>query len=111
MQLKVMDKSEFPMDAKSDGIIVMPVNLQGLMEFGAINRRFRHEFPETYKKYVKECIKGEVYAGEVKVFTEGKFTIALLFYKNFEVGQFAAQQDEVKLDTNLIQCLGKLFNK
>lgn len=109
MQVTVKEKSEFPMDAKPDGIIVMPVNLQGLMEFGTTNRRFRHEFPETFKAYVKECVYGDVFAGDVKVYKEGTFTIALLFYKTFEIGP--NKEVDLKLDLQLCQCLTKLFNR
>lgn len=107
MDIKILPDSEFPLDCKPDGIIVMPVNLQGLMEFGRENRRFKHEFPKTFQEYLKTCIRSDVFAGEIRHYEEGGFKIALLFYKMFEIGHHGESIET--LDRNMCKCLNKLF--
>lgn len=107
MVIKVLSGAEFPLDCKKDGVIILPVNLQGLMDFSDNERRFKHEFPITFKQYVRDCVIGEVYAGSIKHYEERGYKITLLYYKMYEVGRHG-QTDE-KHDLYLSQCLTKLF--
>lgn len=109
MKMSFKEKTDFPKDADKDGVIVMPVNLQGLLELGRVNRKFKHRFPITSKLYLKDCILGECFVGDVKLYEEDGYKIALLFYKTFEVGAFV--ENDVKLDLQMVMCLIKLLNK
>lgn len=108
MVIKFDDQGQFPLDAKKDGVIVMPVNLQGLLEFGKESRRFKHEFPITSKQYLKDCINGEIFVGDIKEYKENGFTIVMLFYKNYELD--LSKENDIKLDFQMGQCLNKLFD-
>ncbi len=70
---------EWPYDASADGVLVLPVNCQGVMELKKEHRRFKWQYPVTYKRYVMMCLKGQPNPGDVKLFKEKDDTIALLF--------------------------------
>lgn len=100
---------EFPMDANSSGVIVIPVNLQGITDLDVIGRRFETEFPNVHKAYKKDCYVGEVFAGDCKLYEEGKFKVALMYYKNFVLGEHAEREGYDRQALQFGQCLGKLL--
>jgi hypothetical protein len=103
----VTSEGEFPFDAKPGHVIVMPVNLQGIMDLGTFYRRFKFEFPNTYKKYKLECTVGDVYSGACTVHMERGYIIVLMYYKNFIVGDFALSET-ARLSTQFASCVTKL---
>jgi len=106
--LELEKEKEYPLDAKPDGTVILPVNLQGIMEFGSAYRRFKWLYPETYKKYVADCIEGVVFPGSVRMYKEKGQNIILLYYKLYEVGDMK-QFETPRLDTQLLTCIHNLF--
>lgn len=111
MDIKILYESEFPYDCHTkgvkDGVVVLPVNLQGLMEFGADFRRFKHEFPQTYRQYVIDCVVGRVFSGGIQTYEEKGQRIALLFYKMFEIGNHG--ENIKRMEMNLCKCIEGLL--
>lgn len=109
MGINLEKEKEFPGDCTPDGIIVLPVNLQGIMDLNKAHRRFKWAFPEIYKAYIKDCIKGDVYSGHVKFYKQDKYEVALLFYKNYEVGR-QKEVESLRLDSQMTMCIRSLFH-
>lgn len=110
MECEVLE-GEFPLDVKVGGVVVVPVNLQGIVSLTHIGRRFKHKFPKTHKQYLADCISGSVYAGFCKIYFEDGYRIALMYYKNFEIGSYVKNENSDRQSLQFSQCLTQLFSK
>lgn len=72
--------------SKDKTVLIMPVNLQGIMELTFLNRRFKHFFPKTYQVYQSDCYFRVYEPGDISFNEERDVVIFLLYYKQFEVG-------------------------
>lgn len=110
MGIELQPDKEFPIDCTPEGIVVLPVNLQGILDLTKAGRRFKWTYPKIVKQYLKDCIQGEVYTGQVKFYTEMGQEVALLFYKNYEIG-VQRKTESLRYDAQLVMCLRALFRQ
>jgi len=82
-----------------DGILVVDVNLQGILELAPHTERFKNAFPYTYKKYMEKVIKKELAVGEVLWYKEDDYTIALIVTAERILGRYKDDAELVQIYT------------
>jgi len=109
MPIKFEKDQESVLDARPDGVIVIPVNCQGILEHTVVGARFKTEFPNTYETYMRMVYQDKLKPGECHVIDDGGQRIALLVIANAEFGKFKERDDDVC--TAFSNAVEKLFEQ
>jgi hypothetical protein len=83
------------LDAKPDGVLVIPVNCQGIVEHTVVGTRFKREFPKTYAAYMVMAYEDKLRVGDCILLKERNHTVALLVFSTAEFGMFKDRNDDV----------------
>jgi len=86
--LKYEKDQEGVLDAKPDGVLVIPVNCQGILEHTVIGNRFKSEFPNSYEAYMRLIYADKLKPGDCHILEDGEQTIALIVVADAEFGKF-----------------------
>lgn len=85
--IKFESEQECPTDAKPDGVVVIPVNCQGILEHTVVGRRFKAAYPESYDSYMRLVYNDKLKPGQCVLMNEKEQPIALLVWADAEFGK------------------------
>lgn len=94
------EKDEMLYDVSKQHVQVYDVDCQGLFNLSGLETRFKLEFPETYNKYIRACLKQNNLPGRVMISTERGYKIALMFTTYARIGKQKDDPETVLTFTN-----------
>jgi hypothetical protein len=93
---------------RSQGVIIIDVNCQGIMELNEHQITFKLMFPKTYEDYTKLIIDRDFMPGDVFWFKEDGYDIALIATRDHVVGSEKDVDSDIKTYTEMaIETLAK----
>jgi ABC-type Fe3+ transport system substrate-binding protein len=92
--------------APNDGTIVCEANAQGVMELTRHQEKFIKKFPITYKQYIDMVKQETIHPGDVYMFTEDGYEIAIIVTAAAVVGVNKDDLDDVA--DNTMHCIKDL---
>ena len=96
-------KKEMILDNKpEDGIMVINVNAQGILEMDRIGRRLVNEFPEIELQYRAACHQGTLGLGQMRFFEVDRYRILLICTAHHIVGSIKDYPEVIEHTTNKI---------
>ena len=79
---------EFLKDSRPhDGVFIVDVNCQGIVDLAPHQKRWSKMFPNTYKKYMRMVIREELFPGQVIWNVEDDYTIGLITTVDKAIGE------------------------
>ena len=70
-----------------DGIFIVDVNCQGVIDLAPHQSSWAKKFPNTYKKYMKSVVTEQIFPGNVSWHVEDEYTIGLITTVDKIVGE------------------------
>lgn len=106
------ERKEMLLDNKpDDGVMVVNVNAQGILEIDKVSRRLAKEFPEIEMQYRAACHQGQMGLGSIRLFESGKHRIMLICTAYNIIGMTKDDEEViVHTTTKIIDELGKKYS-